>query len=65
MFKFIYSIKLYFKYISKFFRTKIFSIGECVADIRKRVVKKEVCGEQHNSAGIHLKLEIQENFISM
>ena len=42
MFKFIYSIKLYFKYesISKFFRMKIFNIGKYRTDLRKRFVKK-------------------------
>ena len=40
MFKFIHLMKLYFKYILKFYRTKIFDIGEFMADLQKRVIKK-------------------------
>ena len=67
MVKFKYSIKFYFKYISKSFHTKIFNIGESIADVQKQIIKKGVCDEQHNSAGIHLigKSEIQENIISI
>ena len=64
IFKFMYSINLYFKYISTFFCTKIFNIGESMADLRKRVIQKKFAVSSI-TAGIYLKSEIQVNFISI